>query len=77
MKKDYYLEIKIKKGGKMLEKLKKTTPGELMTWMLSAFVAGIGLGALITNMVSGFSMWIFIIAGIIHLIMMLIIYSKK
>jgi hypothetical protein len=61
----------------MLEKLKKSTPGELITWMLSAFVAGIGLGALIVGSILGYALWIFIIAGIIHLIMMSVIYSKK
>ena len=61
----------------MLEKLKKTTPGELMTWMLSAFVAGIGLGVLLIWYIASYALWLFIIAGIIHLVMMMIIYLKK
>ncbi len=61
----------------MLEKLKKATPGELLTWMLSANATGIGFGALIANTLGAFALWIFIIALVIHLIMMYVIYMKK
>ena len=61
----------------MLEKLKKATPGELQIWMLSATATGIGFGALIASTLAGYALWIFIIALVIHLIMMYVIYTKK
>lgn len=61
----------------MLEKLKKATPWELEIWMFSATATGIGFGALIASSIAIYALWIFIIALVIHLIMMYVIYLKK
>lgn len=62
----------------MYEKLRKAEPSLLMTWMLSAFVSGFGLGALLAGYLTSTLAWgVFAIAGLVHLWTMYAIYSRK
>ena len=60
----------------MIEKLTKATSSELQIWIWSAFIFGIGLGALLTNYIKQYALLITIIALIVHLWAMYKIYLK-
>jgi len=61
----------------MYEKLRKAEPGLLMAWMVSACIAGIGFGALLANTIGVYAIWVFGVAGLIHLWAMYSIYVRK
>jgi fatty acid desaturase len=61
----------------MLERLLKTNPRILWVWMFSAFISGIGLGALIAGYSGEWALWIFLVSIAVHLWTMYKIYLAR
>lgn len=61
----------------MLEKLNNAKPLKLQVWMISAGVAGLGLGAYLSDYIKQYALWIFLVSLAIHLVAMYKIYSRK
>lgn len=61
----------------MLEKLAKARPIELQVWMWSAGIAGLGLGAYLSDILKYHALWILTVGVALHLIAMYKIYSRN
>ena len=60
----------------MLEKLKYASVIELLVWMGSAFLTGIGLGTFFSSYLRYIAPWVLFVGLLVHGTMMIIIYRK-